>query len=70
MFLHSPFNAIDCRVTEAPDIIVVTVYWASGGKHQSVTGQTDNLENHDFFTQTTVDLKEKHHIHLLTSLLL
>lgn len=54
---HSgPFDAVDRRITEAPDIVVVAVYRASGGEHQPVSRETWDLEDHHIFPQTTVHL--------------
>lgn len=51
-----PFDAIDCRIAEASDIIIVTVYRASGGKHHAVSRETRDLQDHHIFSQTTVHL--------------
>lgn len=51
-----PFDAIDCRITEASDIIIVSVYRASGGKHHAVSRETQDLQDHHIFSQTTVHL--------------
>lgn len=51
-----PFDAIDCRITKASDIIIVAVYRASGGKHHAVSRETRDLQDHHIFSQTTVHL--------------
>lgn len=45
-----PLNAIACCVAEAPDVIVVAVHRASASKHQAVTRQTRNLQQHNLIT--------------------
>lgn len=59
MFAQTPFNAITGSIAEPPDVIIIPVHWTSGGKHQSVSRETRNLDDHDFFTQTAVYLKVK-----------
>lgn len=51
-----PFDAIDCRITKASDIIIVTIYRASGGKHHAISRETWNLQDHHIFSQPTVHL--------------
>lgn len=55
--LSWPFDSIDCCITEAPDIIIVTVYRASGSKYQPVTGETRDLQDHHLLSKTAVHLE-------------
>lgn len=62
--VHRPLDAVDGCVTEAADIIIVAVYRAGGGKHQAVTREIRDLEDHHFLPETAVHLqnnKRKHH---------
>lgn len=56
---NRPLDAVGCCVAEPPHIIVVAVYWASGGKHQAVPGETRDLQNHHLLSQPTVHLKRE-----------
>lgn len=56
---NRPFDAVDCCIAETPDIIVVPVYWTSGGKDQSVTRETRDLQEHHLFPHTAVHLQKQ-----------
>lgn len=51
-----PFDATDCRIIKASDIVIVSVYRASGGKHHAVPRETWDFQDHHIFSQTTVHL--------------
>ena len=57
--IHWPFDAIGRCIAEASDIIIITVYWAGGGKHQAVTRETGDPQDHHLLPQTTVDLERR-----------
>lgn len=57
--IHSPFDAVGRCIAEASDIIIVTVYRAGGGKHQAVTRETGDPQDHHLLPQTTVDLERR-----------
>lgn len=59
---NRPLDAVGRCIAEPPHIIVVSVYWASGGKHQTVTGETRDLQNHHLLSQPIVHLKRKKRI--------
>lgn len=56
---NRPLDAVGCCIAEPPHIIVVAVYWASGGKHQAVTGETRDLQNHHLLSKPTVHLERE-----------
>lgn len=56
-----PLDPVDCCITEAPDVIVVAVYGAGGGKHQAVTRKARDLDDHHLLPQTAVHLESPKH---------
>jgi len=52
-----PLDAVDRRIAEAPDVVVVAVQRAGGGKHQPVTGETGDLQDHHLLPEAAVHLK-------------
>lgn len=58
-----PFDAVDCCVTKAPDIVIVPVYRASGGKDQAVSRETRDLQDHHILSQPAVHLARDRNKH-------
>lgn len=47
--INAPFDALDCCVTEATDVIIVTVYRPSGSEHQAVSREAKYFKDHHLF---------------------
>lgn len=55
--MDPPLDAAERRVAEAPDVVIVAVQRAGGGKHQAVTRETGDFQDHHLLAETAVHLE-------------